>query len=231
MSLIKTKYLAALTVAWLLLAVSAPASLITTVESGALNITVPDGNPVGISRTLNVSGLGNILSSGDNVSMTLNISGGNNGDLYAYLSYDGHIVTLLDQPGVMGGNPEGYTDAGFNVTLGDGNYGNINTYGSSGYTTSGGQVAGTYNPASGNTAFQGYNGINPNGGWVLFIADMSGGDPSQSVLNSWSLTLDVVPEPVNVAMAIFGVMFITVGFGHSWVRSRKLISIWLNKMH
>jgi hypothetical protein len=32
-------------------------------------------------------------------------------------------------------------------------------------------------------------------------------------------------------MAIFGVMFITVGFGHSWVRNCKLISIWLNKMH
>jgi subtilisin-like proprotein convertase family protein len=225
MSLIKTKYLAALTVAWLLLAVSAPASLITSVESGTLNITVPDGNPVGISSTLNVSGLGNILSSGDNVSMTLNISGGNNGDLYAYLSYDGHIVTLLDLPGVTGGNPMGYTDAGFNVTLSDGSYGNINTYGSSSYTTSDGQVTGTCNPASGNTAFQGYNGINPNGGWVLFIADKSGGDPSQSVLNSWSLTFDVVPEPVNIAMAIFGVVLVAVGFGRSWVRNRKRISI------
>jgi len=26
---------------------------------------------------------------------------------------------------------------------------------------------------------------------------MSGGDSSQSVLNSWSLTLDVVPEPIT----------------------------------
>ena len=153
-------------------------------------------------------------------------------NLYAYLSYDGYTVTLLNQPGVVTGvNPVGYKDAGFNVTLSDGSYGNINTYGSSSYTTSGEQVTGTYSPDSGNTAFQGYNGINPNGGWVLFIADRSGGDPSQSVLNSWSLTLDVVPEPVNVAMAIFGVVFVAVGFGHSWVRNCKLISIWLNKMH
>jgi subtilisin-like proprotein convertase family protein len=225
MSLIKAKYLAVVTVTWLLAVASVPAGLITTVESGTLNITVPDGNPLGITSALNVSGLGNILSSGDNVSMTLNISGGNNGDLYAYLSYDGHIVTLLNRPGVTAGNPVGYTDAGFSVTLSGGSYGNINTYGSSSYTTSGGQVTGTYNPAGGNTAFQGYNGMNPNGGWVLFIADMSGGDPSQSVLNSWSLTFDVVPEPVNIAMAIFGVVLVAVGFGRSWVRNRKRISI------
>jgi hypothetical protein len=205
----KTKYLGVLTVTGLLAAASASASLITTYNNN-ISQTVPDGNPVGITSTINVSGLGNLLSSGDNVTMTLNISGGNNGDLYAFLSYDGHIVTLLNRPGVTGGNPVGYMDAGFNVTLSDGSYGNINTYGSSSYTTYGGQVTGTYNPAGGSTAFQSYNGMNPNGGWVLFISDLSGGDPSQSVLNSWSLTLDVVPEPVNVALGVFGMLFAVI---------------------
>jgi subtilisin-like proprotein convertase family protein len=195
MPLIKLKHLAVATVAWLWLAASAPAGPVTF-SSSPLNAVVPDGNPVGISSTLNVSGLGNILGSGDNVSLTLNISGGNNGDLTAYLSHDGHIVTLLDLPGVMGGNPEGYTNAGFNVTLSDGTYGNINTYGASSNTTSGGQITGIYNPAGGNTAFQGFNGTSPNGDWVLFIADKSGGDPSPSVLKGWSLTLDAGPEPI-----------------------------------
>jgi hypothetical protein len=202
----KTKYLGVLTVTGLLAAASASASLITTYNNN-ISQTVPDGNPVGITSTINVSGLGNILSSGDNVTMTLNISGGNNGDLYAFLSYDGHIVTLLNRPGVVTlGNPVGYMGAGYNVTLSDGSSYNINTDSE----TIGAQVTGTFNPAGGSTAFQSYNGMNPNGGWVLFISDLSGGDPSQSVLHSWSLTLDVVPEPVNVALGVFGMLFAVI---------------------
>ena len=214
----KTKYFAVLTVFWLVAVPQTPASIIfnsTTQNSGnPINVTVPDGNPVGIQNTLNVSGLANLPSSGNNVTLTLNISGGNNGDLKAYLSYGGQIVQLLNRPGVVSGvNPLGYTDSGFNVTLSDGNPGNINTYGSISYTKSGGQVTGNYNPSAGATAFQSYNGMNPNGGWVLFIADMSGGDPDESRLDSWSLTFDTitpVPEPVNVALGVFGVLFVTV---------------------
>lgn len=199
----KTKHLAVLAVTGLLAVASASAGIIT-ISSGTLDTTVPDGNPGGIYSTMNVSGLGNLLGSGDNVSLTLNISGGNNGDLYAYLSFNGTLVTLLNRPGVTGGNPVGYTDAGFNnVTLSDGTYGNINT-------TPSPTTGGTYNPAAGSTAFQGYNGMNTAGGWVLFIADMSGGDPSQSVLNSWSLSLDVVPEPVNVALGVFAALLLAV---------------------
>jgi subtilisin-like proprotein convertase family protein len=215
MTLTKIKFLVVLNVAWLLAVASASAG-IYTFSSGTLNTTAPDGNPLGITSTLNVSGLGNILSSGNNVSVTLNLSGGNNGDLYVYLSYGGQKVTLLNRPGVTGGNPVGYADEGLNVTLSGGSYGNINTYGSSSYTTSGGQVTGTYNPADGATAFQNYNGMNPNGGWVLFVADMSGGDPSQSVLNSWSLTVTAVPEPANVALGIFGGLFAVIGALRRW---------------
>jgi hypothetical protein len=42
----------------------------------------------------------------------------------------------------------------------------------------------------------------PNGSWTLFIADLSGG--SVSTLNSFSLDLTAVPEPVSVALGIFG---------------------------
>jgi subtilisin-like proprotein convertase family protein len=205
MTFMKTKHLAVLTVTGLLAVASASAGIIT-ISSGTLDTPVPDGNPGGIYSTMNVSGLGNLLGSGDNVSLTLNISGGNNGDLYAYLSFNGTLVTLLNRPGVTGGNPVGYTDAGFNnVTLSDGNSVNVNSYGGGGVPNSV-----SYNPAAGSTAFQAYNGMNTAGGWVLFIADMSGGDPSQSVLNSWSLSLDVVPEPVNVALGVFAVLLLAV---------------------
>lgn len=42
-----------------------------------------------------------------------------------------------------------------------------------------------------------------NGTWTLFFADTSAGH--QSELVSWGLR--VVPEPVNVALGLFGVVF------------------------
>src|SRR5277367_2036542 len=80
-------------------------------------VDIPDGNPIGVDSTLNVSGISLPITS---VSITLNISGGNNGDLVAYLSYDGQLVTLFNQPGVSTSNPLGATDPGFvNVTFAD----------------------------------------------------------------------------------------------------------------
>ncbi len=193
--------------ALILSAASATAGLITvdsTTQYGhAINVTVPDGNSGGISSILNVSGAGYIYSAGDNVSVTLNISSGYNGDLYAYvLSPVGTRVQLLDRPGLglLGGVAGvGYTDAGFsNVTLSDGNSVNVNSYGGGGVPSSI-----SYNPSAGGTAFQTYNGQNANGNWVLFISDLNGGDLSFSRLDSWSLTV-AVPEPVDVALGIFG---------------------------
>jgi subtilisin-like proprotein convertase family protein len=221
MNNMKTKILAVLA-ATILLAAGASASIVTfdsTTQNGGnpINMGVPDGNPVGIVSTINVN-ISSWADSMNSLTMTLNISGGNNGDLYAYLSYGGQIVTLLNRPGVTGVNPVGYTDPGLNVTLTDGNPGNINTYGSSSYTTSGGQVTGTYNPAAGSTAFAtSYNGMNPNGNWTLFVADMSGGDINFSQLDSWSLTFNAVPEPVNVALGVFAAALLAVA---GWRRAR-----------
>jgi subtilisin-like proprotein convertase family protein len=222
MNNMKTKILAVLA-ATILLAAGASASIVTfdsTTQNGGnpINMSVPDGNPVGIISTINVN-ISSWADSLNSLTMTLNISGGNNGDLRAYLSYGGQIVTLLDRPGVTHINLVGYTDTGFGVTLRDGSYGNLNTCGgSSNTTTSDGQVTGTYNPASGSTAFASYNGLNPNGNWTLFIADMSGGDISFSQLDSWSLTFNAVPEPVNVALAVFGA-FLAVPFMIRRIRS------------
>jgi hypothetical protein len=100
----------------------------------------------------------------------------------------------------------GYTDPGYNVTLSDGNYQNINNQGSYNFPSS--QLTGTYNPLDGNVAFQTYNGLSPNGHWVLTIDNELGG--TSFTLNSWSLTLDTVPEPVNVALGVFGLLFATI---------------------
>jgi subtilisin-like proprotein convertase family protein len=180
---------------------AATASIVTR-GSGTVDITVPDGNAAGITSTINVSGLGNVLNS---VSLTLNISGGNNGDLYAYLSYNGTSVVLLNRPGLTGDSAGiGYTTAGYNnVTLSDGGYANINT-------TQNPATGGTYNPSAGSLAFANYDGVNPNGNWVLFVSDLNGGDVSFSQLDSWSLTFNAVPEPVDVALGLFAAALLAV---------------------
>jgi hypothetical protein len=52
------------------------------------------------------------------------------------------------------------------------------------------------------TTFNSFQGLNPVGTWSIFFADMSGNHVS--TLTGWGLSLEVVPEPVNVAMGIFG---------------------------
>jgi len=165
----------------------------------ALNQTIYDASPSGSTSTLLVSGTDTSLTG---VTVTLNVSGGYNGDLYAYLiAPNGTLEVLLNRVGTGSGNPSqnyfGYSTAGFNnVTLDDsatgGNIHNVANPGSLptvSYTPDGGSLAS-------------FNGSNPNGIWTLFFADESAGNTS--TLNGWSLDITAVPEPVNVALGIFG---------------------------
>src|SRR5580704_8944234 len=94
-------------------------------RAGVVDLNIPDGNLVGVSTSTTESGL---ATGPITVAVTMDITGGNNGDLYGYLSYDGMIVTLLNRPGVTGYNPLGYTGSGFNnVTFSDAGSQNINT--------------------------------------------------------------------------------------------------------
>ena len=170
----------------------------------SLNLEIPDANPSGLTSSLLVSGAAPSLTS---LSVTLNISGGNNGDLYAYLSYNGILVTLLNRVGTGTGSPIqsafGYSTAGFNnVTLDD--------------SASGGSIHNVQNPGSLPTisytadggSLASFNGVNPNGTWTLFFADEAGGNTS--TLNGWSLGITAVPEPVNVALGVFmGLVVVT----------------------
>jgi subtilisin-like proprotein convertase family protein len=161
----------------------------------ALNTVIPDGNPSGVSSAITVSTPDSLLT---DVTVTLNITGGNNGDLYAYLSYNGTLVTLLNRVGTGSGGPIqsafGFSTSGFNnITLADGSASNIHNVQN--------PVSGTsYTPDGGSLAS--FNGMNPNGTWTLFFADLSAG--GTSTLQGWSLDITAVPEPVNVALAIFG---------------------------
>ncbi|PYI80004.1 MAG: hypothetical protein DME26_22460 [Verrucomicrobia bacterium] len=85
--------------------------------TNVVNTAIPDANPTGLSSTIDVSGVAGLI--GD-LNVYLDISGGWNGDLYAYLSFDnGGFAVLLNRVGKSGSNPTGYGDAGINAVLDD----------------------------------------------------------------------------------------------------------------
>src|ERR1035441_10160155 len=192
---------------------------------------IPDGNASGSAGTATASGF---LPTISDISVKLNISGGYNGDLYAYLSYGGVLVPLLNRVGVTGtsgGDAFGYGETGFNVTLSSAGAQDVHFYGNYSPTINGsGQLTGTWQPdgraidpqsapssfdSASRVSFGSYSGLNPNGTWTLFLADLSAGG-GQSQLVSWELDITAVPEPVHVALGVFAGVLL---FG-SLVRSR-----------
>jgi subtilisin-like proprotein convertase family protein len=174
--------------------------------------SIPSGSLSGWADTETVSGLAPTLV---DVSVTVNVSGSYNGDLYAYISHNGQIAVLLNRVGVGSSDPFGNTGSGINVTFssttGSGQNIHFATYGPLGgtYTPDGRNISPLSSPGafdttpSGNALNTAFAGNNPNGTWTLFIADtMSAGD-NFSVI-SWGMQIDAVPEPVNVALGIFG---------------------------
>ena len=181
-----------------------------TQSSGSI---VPDNSASGLTSTYS-------FATGDNntingVSVTLDITGGYNGDLYGYLvNPNGNMAILLNRVGQVGGN-SGYGNAGMNVTLTDFSAQNsIQTYQSSSPVYVGGQLTGSWAPAGDFTAL--HNG-GVDGQWTLFLADLSAGD--QSTLVSWDLSISVVPEPVTWALMIFGGVLGAVGLAR-WRAAR-----------
>jgi hypothetical protein len=54
-----------------------------------------------------------------------------------------------------------------------------------------------------------FEGLNPNDTWTLFFADSGFG--ATTTVTGWSLDVTAVPEPVNVALGVFGSMMIVTG--------------------
>jgi hypothetical protein len=172
------------------------------------------------TRTLSIPA-GQVLSS---VSISLEITGGFNGDLYGYLSHDGVEVTLLNRPGVGTGSAFGYSDPGLNVTFSDAATDNIHDYKTvDGYSISGGAAwkpdgrtlsPVTTSPASFDapgTGFLGlFSGSDPNASWTLVLADVSGGG-GQARVASWGLnvtTAEAVPEPAETVVAVSAALLV-----------------------
>jgi subtilisin-like proprotein convertase family protein len=178
--------------------------------SGGSVGTIPDGNPIGVTFSGTVTDVPAGLTVGG-LTVGLNLSGGYNGNLYAYLvSPGGTQVLLMNEPGVSAGNPFGAGGPGMNLTLQDAGAAN----GSIQNATSASVLTGSYNAAG---LLAGFNGAAPDGTWELFFADeVSGG--GTSTLNSWTLNLTAMPEPQLATLEILGGIF----WGSLWLARRHL---------
>ena len=173
---------------------------LSVTASELVNQRITDDSPVGVVASLNVA---TTIERITDVNVTLNISGGFNGDLFAYLVHDSGHAVLLNRAGKTLVDPFGYSDAGFSVTLDDhSTNSDIHSYrlALSGDATAplGGPLSGSWAPDGRDTdpAFaldtdprpallSAFDGLNPNGRWSLFIADL---DPLYtSTLVSWNL--------------------------------------------
>lgn len=169
--------------------------------SVSVNAPVPDGSSLGLASVLNVSTPMGVLS---DVNVTLNISNGWNGDLFAYLVHDSGFAVLLNRAGKRATDPLGYDDSGFNVTLDDQAAADVHSYrltlNASHLVPLGGPLTNAWQPdgravdpslvldTDARTALlASFNGLNPNGEWVLFVQDDASGDTSTLV--SWGLEL------------------------------------------
>ncbi len=213
----------------LALCFSLPSVTGATFDFSAAPILIPDGDGVGV---LNSQGISSPFNSITHLSVSLNLAGqflgsGFNGDLYVTLVHNDRIVVLLNRPGVVSSGDIGYADSGLNVTFDQSSTANIHSYRSS--LLSGpatpllGTLTGTWapdgrlvDPASVTdaiapaTSLDQFNGLDPNGTWNLFLADVDTGGISQLV--SWSLNIDgttSIPDAFStIALLLAGVSFI-----------------------
>jgi subtilisin-like proprotein convertase family protein len=187
-----------------------------------VNLTVPDGNASGLALQADLAGMDGIIAK---LTLSLNISGGYNGDLYATLvGPNGGFAVLLNRVGITTGHAFGYSNTGFDVTFDDtADHDNIHLYQNLSYDLNGGgQLTGTWasdgrfiDPLSDPAVFDAtqpslsldsFNGTDPNGSWTLFIADVSGG--GQSTVVNWGLRIETVPEPSMCALLGIGFAFL-----------------------
>jgi hypothetical protein len=87
--------------------------------------------------------------------------------------------------------------SGFNVTLVEGIGNPIQTVAG----TAGAVLSGTTSFTA-NQDLSAFGNTDPNGAWTIFFADLNPGDTA--TLTSFSLDITAVPEPINMALGIFG---------------------------
>lgn len=194
-----------------------------------VNQAVPDNDPAGFQNTQSVSGYDQVIQE---IAVRLHLSGDPlafGGDLFVSLqSENGGYAVLLNRVGRAEDDVFGYDTNGFDVTFAlDGN--DIHRYRDLDFTYNPeGALTGTWGADARNVdpgqvvesdvrsrGLDQFTGINPNGNWTLFVADLSAGGMAQ--LESWGLEIVVVPEPGTLLMTL---IFLLAAGLHAWWRRR-----------
>ena len=186
-------------------------------------VVIPDNSATGYQDSRTLSDIPGVIS---DVNVNLELSGGFNGDLYAWLSHGDGLAMLLNRVGLSTNNSVGYADRGFGpdslqnpFTLDDQAAQDVHSYRAGFFVLNGnGQLTGVWqpdgrllDPASAGYLFDGaprtnqlsgFNGLSPNGTWMLFVADVSGA--GISTLKGWGLEISVVPEPGTISLWLLG---------------------------
>jgi subtilisin-like proprotein convertase family protein len=177
---------------------------------------IPDNNSLGIEQSITLSGYSDLIQS---VSVSLVITGRNsgafNGDLFVTLQHDSGYAVLLNSVGQTSGNPFGYGDNGFDITLSPVGV-DIHSYQTTSYTLGpSGELTGAWGvdgravdpllvqDTDARTAtLSSFTGLDANGTWTLFVADTS--PNGEATLSEWGLNVTVVPEPSMLALLALG---------------------------
>ena len=185
--------------AWGLTAAAQP---ITTTTNFIVDAMVPDGDLSGLASVQTIS---TPITNLTDLKVSLKISGTWNGDLYCFLAHGTGQSVLLNRLGRGEASNLGYNDLGLDLTFDDAaTNGDIHVYrlqlsGSQDTPISGpltsvwapdARVASPTNvlDTDARSALLGsFNGTDPNGEWVLFVADMEAGDIH--LLDSWGLEI------------------------------------------
>ena len=181
---------------------------------------IPDNNGSGLAFDLNFNDPNAVVITDLNVTFT--ISGGFNGDLFAYLAHGDSFTVLLNRLGRSDSNPDGSATSGFStssftigtpyspdVHLASGNTGQLLTgnYAPDGRDLPPSSSGLAFDGATRNATFTTLLGDNPNGSWTLFFADVSPG--SSGTISAVTVGVGAIPEPATVVLlfalgAIFG---------------------------
>jgi len=189
----------------------ASARLCAAAESATFSpgLAIPDNDANGVSDTETFS---SSITSITNVQISLDISGGFNGDMYAYLRHGNTgFAILLNRVDRTAGNLFGSSDNGFNITLSSSAASDVH-----GASAGGGILTGTWQPDGRNidpenaldttartALFDSFNGLSASGDWTLFIADTS--PVGTATFQDWTLKVEGVPEPSALCLGLLGI--------------------------
>ncbi len=189
---------------------TAAAATISETHSLMTTAIIPDNDASGVVQIILPSTNIAILS---HISLSLQTTGGWNGDLYAYLWHNGTLSVVVNRIGMTTTDAAGSATSGMNITLDD-----TATVDVHAPAMISGLLTGTYQPdgravdpamayltAPRTQNLATFAGMPASGEWRLFVADTAAGDTA--TITSWSITLtgEAVPEPsAAVLLAISG---------------------------